>query len=141
VEPSVAAIPIPGQALGAHASLAKEAGSPFALRNFIAGQENRLAELAMHQVLDAGRDLYSPLVLLGPAGTGKTHLARGVAMRWKQQHKNEATICVTGADFARELAAAISSGSTDVFRLRYRNASLLVIDEIAPLSKKAAAQQ
>jgi chromosomal replication initiator protein len=141
VEPSVAAIPIPGQALGAHVGLSTTTGLPFALRHFIAGDENRLVEVAMQRALEGPSNCYSPLVLLGPSGTGKTHLARGVALRWKQQHKSETVIYVTGSDFARELAMAISGGSTDVFRLRYRNTSLLVIDEIAPLAKKAAAQQ
>ena len=51
--------------------------------HFLAGPENRLVEVAVRSVVDEPANGYNPLVLYGPSGTGKSHLARGLAAVWK----------------------------------------------------------
>lgn len=57
---------------------------------FIAGPENHLAGVASRSVLEASHSppAISPLVLHGPAGCGKSHLARGIAAAWRQRRNS-----------------------------------------------------
>ena len=68
--------------------------------HFLAGPENRLVEVAVHSVLAEPVDRrpespptvlnFNPLVLYGPSGTGKSHLARGLAAAWKARMRRTA---------------------------------------------------
>ena len=68
-------IPLPGQPLWAD----QEDGGDAAHCHFLAGPENHLVEVAVRSVVDQPPNGYNPLVLFGPSGTGKSHLARGLA--------------------------------------------------------------
>lgn len=66
-----------------------------AIGGFIAGPENRLLLAALQPFFTSSRlsQAASPLVLCGGAGSGKTHLARGLAEHWNsQRHPQKATI-------------------------------------------------
>ncbi|HEY2882846.1 MAG TPA: DnaA/Hda family protein, partial [Pirellulales bacterium] len=76
---------------------------------------------------------YSPIVLCGASGSGKSHLADGIG-----QVRGDA-ICVTGADFARQLAAAIHNHTVAEFQARYRQAAMLVLEDLSQLERHAAA--
>lgn len=102
--------------------------------DFIAGPENRLAFTAIDWHLHPGQPAYSPLVLHGPSGTGKSHLAQAVA----QSHQNATYI--HAADFARELAASIDQGTVNQWRTKYRSAQLLVLEDLTQLVDRQAAQ-
>jgi chromosomal replication initiator protein len=73
------------------------------------------------------------VVLCGPSGTGKSHLALGVASARSN------SLCVHGADFARQLAAAVDSENVAEFQFRYRTADLLVLEDLTQLSGRRAA--
>ena len=57
-----------------------------------------------------------PLVLFGPSGTGKSHLARGIAAAWKAPDRRHRVVSTTAVDFARELAEAIETQAVEEFR-------------------------
>ena len=66
-----------------------------AMGDFIAGPENRLLLAALQPFFTSNRlsQAASPLVLCGGAGSGKTHLAKGLAEHWNSQsHPKKATI-------------------------------------------------
>ncbi len=102
--------------------------------DFIAGPENRLAATAIQWLLHPGEAAYSPLVLHGPSGTGKSHLAQAVA-----QSRASAT-CTHAADFARELAKSIDDNTVHDWRAKYRTAKMLVFEDITHLADRPAAQ-
>jgi len=110
------------------------------LRDFIVGEENRLATVAARSILEPNT-AYRPLVLYGPTGTGKSHLAAGLARRWNQRRPKRTATCATGADFARQYATAVEIHALDEFRARYRKAPLFVLDDLTELTGKDAAQQ
>jgi chromosomal replication initiator protein len=137
----VVTIPIPGQAVGGNPASRREHHGPATLGEFLAGAENRLVAPAVNGVL-AGHDCpYNPLVLYGPSGTGKSHLAAGLAAAWTAHARRGEVICVTCIDFARELADAIESQAIDDFRAKYRRAAMAVFEDVAELAKKDAAQE
>ncbi len=111
------------------------------MQSFFAGPENRLVELAVASLLNDTDDAYSPIVFCGPSGTGKSHLAWGLATAWKARFRKRAAAYIPAVDFARELADAIQTKTVDDFRLRYRRLSLLVIDDLQHLLGKLAAQR
>ncbi|HWC90386.1 MAG TPA: DnaA/Hda family protein, partial [Pirellulales bacterium] len=82
---------------------------------------------------------YSPLVLIGAPGTGKSHFALGIARHWRQSRPDDLITCATGADFARELNDAIETRTLDAWRARYRSSALLVLDEVHQLASRGAA--
>ena len=89
---------------------------------------------AIDWLLHPGEHAYSPLVLHGPSGTGKSHLAQAVA-----QSRPNAT-CTHAADFARELAESIDNGTASQWRTKYRTAQMLVFEDLTHLADRDAAQ-
>ena len=79
---------------------------------------------------------YNPLVLYGPSGTGKSHLAHGLAAAWKARNRRDRVVCTTAVDFARELADAIESQAVEEFRAKYRTADLLVFEDLGLLATR-----
>ena len=108
---------------------------------------------------------YNPLVLYGPSGTGKSHLALGLAAAWKardvaaqpyagarvctsirtlrrQPHTacadyiRQRVVCTTAVDFARELADAIETQAVEEFRAKHRGAAMLVVEDLGQLATR-----
>ena len=79
---------------------------------------------------------YNPLVLYGPSGSGKSHIAQGLATVWKARNRRHRVVCTTAVDFARELADAIESQAVEEFRVKHRTADLLVIEDLGLLATR-----
>lgn len=104
------------------------------------GQENRLAIVAAEKLAEDVRAI-SPLVLYGPSGVGKTHLALGLAARWREEYPDQRVTVVTGADYARQYADACKADAVEDFARPLRKSDLLVVDTLCELAGKSAAQQ
>lgn len=121
---------------------------------FVAGPENRLVIAAIQRLLAEGpirgaeastngdrpAHAISPLVLYGVPGTGKSHLARGVAAEWQRRHPEHRLVCVTAAEFAQQYAQAVDERSIGPWRTAYRDADLLVLEDLSTLATKPPAQ-
>jgi chromosomal replication initiator protein len=138
VTSGVAEIPIPGEFFGSDRSDVSDHAARRGLRSFFAGTENALARAAVDTLLAGQADWVSPLLITGPAGSGKTHLARGLARRFHREGQAGVVYC-SGTEFARAVARAVGEETMPAFREQHRGATLLVIDEAAPLAKKPAA--
>ena len=105
------------------------AGQP---ETFICSSENRFSAAVITQLGTDGR--YSPVVLCGASGTGKSHLARALA------NSHPDAIYLQAADFAREYAAAVTnsvfSEATDegIRHTRWASATLFVLEDLTELS-------
>ena len=125
-------IPLPGRPLGP----ADQDGGAVSPCHFVAGPENRLVDVAVRSMLDEPVIGYNPLVLYGPSGTGKSHVAGGLAELWKARNRRQRVVSTMAVDFARELADAIESQAVEEFRTKYRTANLLVFEDLGQLATR-----
>jgi chromosomal replication initiator protein len=149
----VVEIPLSASSCESAKTAVEQGRRPAVLREFFVGRENRLVLVAVDSCLrglgeplasnfdvQAPADQYSPLVLVGAPGVGKSHLALGMARYWRQARPDDLVTCTTGADFARELADAIDTRTLDAWRARYRTSALLVLEDVSQLAARVAAQ-
>jgi chromosomal replication initiator protein len=108
---------------------------------FLAGPENCLVEPAVRHVLHRRPATFNPLVIYGSSGTGKSHLALGLADAWKTHYPGQRVEYVTASDFARQLTDAIEAQAVEDLRTQYRGAALLVVENLGELLGKQAAQE
>jgi chromosomal replication initiator protein len=136
-------IPLPGLMLGYPGAKENVPRAGDAPSHFLAGPENRLVKVVVRSMLEERPNGYNPIVLYGPSGTGKSHLALGVAAEWKARYRRRVE-CISAVDFARELAEAIETQALEEFRAKYRQTGLLVFEDIGRLihrtSEKLSAQ-
>jgi chromosomal replication initiator protein len=148
---------IPLSAAEPHASRARPGATgqtrAAASREFIAGAENRLAAVIVERLLSTLPDeascptsnsttwpIYSPLVIHGMPGTGKSHLARGLACEWSRRRPADTVTCLTAAEFAGQFVESIEAKSVDAWRVRLRQPGLFVLEDLGQLVTRPAAQ-
>jgi chromosomal replication initiator protein len=137
----VTEIPLPGRILSTTSGPARAARPPDPMPAFVAGPENRLVASTIDRLLhletssEGPGDPFAPslLVLFGPSGTGKSHLATGLYRHWQAQHGDDSAVYTTAADFRHLLNDAIKRQAELAFRSQFRGRSLLVIDDLQNL--------
>ena len=107
--------------------------------HFFLGPENGLLEVVW-RALEREPANYSPVVLQGPRGTGKTHFVGGLAARYRQQHPRRRVIFCDGGDFTRADASAVELDSLAEFRTKFREADFFVLDRLEQLVHRTASQ-
>lgn len=107
---------------------------------FVVGPENRLVEGVVGALCGGRAGAYNPLVIHGPSGVGKSHLAWGLAQLWKTQLRREVAY-TTGDDFARALVDAQETHAVEDFRVRHRKVDLFVLEHLERLVGRATAQE
>ncbi len=135
-------IPLSGQPL--QSSQAVDGSPPprnTAPTRFLAGPENHLAVVAVEAILGTPPNGYNPIVIYGPSGSGKSHLARGLAAEWKSRHRRRRVVYTTAVDFAREVREAVEANAMDDFRDQYRQTALLVVEDVGQLAGKPHSQE
>ena len=137
-------IPFTGKPLEYESSEVTRTFFPMPERGFLAGPENYLLEPIIHWITEGSvPDGVLPIVFFGPSGCGKTHLLQGIDAAWRKIHQSgrkKRAYYLRAADFARQFADAIDMRTVDDFRRRYREASLLIVDDLDVLAEKPAAQ-
>ncbi len=139
-------IPFSGQALEFESPDAARMLLPAPERGFLIGPENYVLEQAVRWAVDGDPpDGVQPITFFGPSGFGKSHLLQGIVDAWEKTHGTRArkkrAFYLTSADFARHFTEAIDTKTTDDFRRRYRNAALLIVDELDGVSEKPHVQE
>lgn len=116
--------------------------SQFVFENFIAGSTNSVPLKIASAVANApGEDIYNPVFFYGPPGVGKTHLLYSIANSVAKKYPEKEIVCIKGDQFTNELVRSIQSGSTAQFREKYREADILLVDDIQFIAGKEATQE
>jgi len=82
---------------------------------------------------------YNPVYLCGTSGTGKTHLLMATANALRDL--NLSIVYVRAETFTEHVVTAIRAGEMRLFRQSYRNADVLIVDDVHLFAKKWATQE
>ena len=108
---------------------------------FEVGASNQLAVRAADAVMRAPGGRYNPLFLHGPSGVGKTHLLNAVGNGLVAGSDGAPVACLSAQTFVDELIAALQDGTVDRWRVRYRNAHALLLDDVQFIAGKERTQE
>ncbi len=109
--------------------------------SFVVGTNNQFAHAACSAVANGPGKTYNPLFIYSGVGLGKTHLMQAIGHKIQQGRKNAKVLYITSEHFTNEFIDAIQSGTLVKFRKRYRQADVLLIDDIQFLSGKERSQE
>ncbi|MFA6553636.1 MAG: chromosomal replication initiator protein DnaA [Patescibacteria group bacterium] len=113
----------------------------YTFENFIVGKSSELAHAACLAVAQRPGEVYNPLFVYGGAGLGKTHLLQAVAHEILKNSPKKKVVYVTCEKFTNEFIKAITQGNSESFKDHYRNADLLLVDDIQFLAGKEGTQE
>jgi chromosomal replication initiation ATPase DnaA len=109
------------------------------LADLVEGPGNRVALQAARAVaVEAGRK-YNPLVIVGPAGVGKTHLLHGIGNALTIS--GTAVACTGAEEFTAELIDAIGRDGVASWRARYRRSGAFLLDDVHRIAGKDRSQE
>jgi chromosomal replication initiator protein DnaA len=103
------------------------------------GRANQLALRAARAVVDAPGTQFVPLVIIGAAGSGRTHLLHAIGNGLIAAGV-QTVACVSASTFAEQLITALREGAVEKWRARYRNAGALLLDDIEAVAGKERTQ-
>ena len=123
-------------------NLAASALNPrYSFEQFIIGDGNRLAHAASLAVAELPGQAYNPLFLHAPPGLGKTHLLHAIG-NYALSFGGGAVVRYTTIEaFTNHFIRAIGSRSLDRFKQAYRDADVLLIDDVQFLASKAKTEE
>jgi chromosomal replication initiator protein len=96
---------------------------------FVSGDHNRLAYTACEMVLERPGQI-NPLLIHGPSGTGKSHLAIGLAHKLRLTHRMRRVLILTAEQFTIEYTESARGGGFANFRRKYRDVEAIFIDDV-----------
>ena len=107
---------------------------------FVVGASNRLAVSAARAVAEAPGQAYNPLFVYGESGRGKTHLVAAIAHRAQEMQPATRVLFSSGEEVAEHLHRSIASGQPEQFLEHYRQAGLLILDDVQFLTGQRETQ-
>ena len=113
----------------------------FTFESFVVGSSNRFAYNAALAVTDKPASAYNPLFIYGPSGLGKTHLLYAIANRIQERFPDFNIVYISSEQFTNELIIALREHRNVEFRKKYRNADLLLMDDIQFIGGKASTEE
>lgn len=104
--------------------------------NFIVGESNKFAQATALSVAKNPGKLYNPLFIYGNSGLGKTHLMHAIG-NYIAKNSDKRVLYVTSDQFITEFLGINKKGKDgnnfdyiDLFKEKYRNIDVLIIDDI-----------
>lgn len=109
----------------------------YSFEDFVVGVSNRLAAQAAREVAQQpGR--FSPLLMYGGAGAGKSHLLSAVAQHARRSRSRVRVVQLTAEQFTSQFLEALERRALPGFRQKMRTLDVLLIDDVHFLGGKKA---
>lgn len=110
--------------------------SDYVFENFIVGESNRFAQATALAVAENPGKMYNPLFIYGNSGLGKTHLMQAIG-NYIVKNTNKRVLYVTSDQFINDFLGLNKKDKdgtnfdyVDLFKDKYRNIDVLIIDDI-----------
>ena len=120
----------------------KQLNEKYTLSSFIEGSNNQFAKAAANNVAESpGKQSFNPLVIYGGVGLGKTHLLHAIGNKVFKGEMNKRVVCASSEKFTLDFISSIQKNRTVEFSKSYRNADILLIDDIQFFQGKEQTQE
>jgi chromosomal replication initiator protein len=113
----------------------------YVFETFVVGPTNRLAHAAAQAVAQKPGRAYNPFFVHGGVGLGKTHLLQAICQDMLRRDPGTRITYISCSTFMDVFHEAVRAGRMHEFRHRFRNADVLVIDDIHFLSRHEQTQE
>ena len=113
----------------------------YSFDQFIIGRGNRLAHAAALAVAEYPGQAYNPLFLHAPPGLGKTHLLHAIGNYVLVFGGGTTVRYATAESFTNHFLAALDAKSLPSFKHAYRDADVLLIDDVQFLASKTRTEE
>lgn len=111
---------------------------------FVVGPSNQFVTAAAKSVAENPGASFNPLFIYGGVGLGKTHLLHAIGNYITETKPHLNVVYVTIEKFMNELIESIQNnkrGANIDFRAKYRNADVLIVDDIQFISNRTGTQE
>ena len=108
---------------------------------FLVGSCNRFAHAACQAVAEEPGAHYNPLLIHGPSGVGKTHLATAIGHAMLERTPSARVTQLSADAFMRDLLNALRSDRMDSFKRHLRDVDLLIVDDVQLLAGRQRTQE
>jgi chromosomal replication initiator protein len=113
----------------------------FTFDSFVVGNCNQFAHAAAQSVATNPSRSYNPLFLYGGVGMGKTHLMHAIGRALMDRYGTMRVVYTSSERFMNEMIACIRTERMQHFHQRYREADVLLIDDIQLIGNKERTQE
>ncbi len=113
----------------------------YTFENFIVGQNNKFAHAAALSVATKPSHSWNPLFIYGTSGLGKTHLLFAINYEIAKKFPEYRIFYVDGEKFTNEIILAIQEKRMTEFHEKYRNADVLLVDDVQFIGGKESTQE
>ena len=108
---------------------------------FVIGSSNRFAHAAAQRVAETPAASYNPLFIYGDSGLGKTHLLHAIGHYGIDNFPGMRIRYVSTETFMNDFVDAIRNNSQMIFKRRYRDCDVLLVDDIQFMEGKEGLQE
>ena len=113
----------------------------FTFDTFVVGSCNQFAHAAAKAVATVPSKTYNPLFIYGGVGMGKTHLMHAIGSSLHDHYAGMKIVFTSSERFMNEMINCIRLDRMQMFRMHYRSADVLLIDDIQILAGKERTQE
>lgn len=113
----------------------------YTFENFIVGPCNEFSHAAATAVAKSPGTAYNPLFIYGATALGKTHLMQAIGHAVQNENPDALVCYVSTETLLNEYIDSLGQKKTVEFRKRYRNADVLLVDDIHFLTGKPGLQE